>query len=83
MMSIYNGWKTDKDIVAKLREAVEQLTKNTVALTAQPSDSMKINLEMAKKLNLKAAQGQEPEGKIMTYKAKRKDEFERNLDPTG
>ena len=74
-MSIYNGWKTDKDIVAKLREAVEQLTKNTVALTAQPSDSMKINLEMAKKLNLKSTQAQAPEDKRLAEKVREKADF--------
>ena len=62
---------------------MEQLTKNNAALTAQNIDSMKINLEMDKKLNLKDSQGQDPEGKILAKKAKRKAEFERNLDPKG
>ena len=65
----------NKDIVAKLIYAVEQLTKNNAALTAQLSDSMKINLEMDRKLNIKAAQGKDPKGKILEYKAKRKSAF--------
>ena len=44
---------------------------------------MKINLDMDKKLNIKATQVQDPKGKILEYKAKIKAAFERNLDPTG
>ena len=43
---------------------------------------MEINLEMSKKLNIKAAQGQDPEVKLLEYKAKRKAAFERYLDMT-
>ena len=43
---------------------------------------MEINLEMSKKLNLKATQGQDPEVKLLEYKAKRKAAFERYLDMT-
>ena len=70
--------ETDKDIVAKLTEAVEAMTCNNVSLTTQLRNAMKINLEMAKKLNLKAIQT--PEDKQMVDKAKRKAAFERNLD---
>ena len=73
----------DKCIVAKLTEAVEQLTKKNAALTAELSDSMKINIDIAKKLNLKDAQRQDPEGKILEDKGNIKDDFERNLEPTG
>ena len=52
-------------IVAKLTELVEKLTNNKASSTAKHSDSMKINLEMAKKINLTAAQGKEPKGKIL------------------
>ena len=41
---------------------------------------MKINLDMAKKLNLKATQGQESENKILVEKSIKKAAFERNLD---
>ena len=53
------------------------------SLTAHLSESMNINLEMAKKLNLKSAQGQDIKGKIRLDKSNRKSDFERNLDPTG
>ena len=72
-----------KDIVSKLTEAMEQLTNNNASLTVQLSDYMKINIYMDNNLNLKAAQVQDPEGKILVDKANRKDAFERNLDPTG
>ena len=55
----------EKDIVTKLTEAVEQLTKNNLEITSQLSDSMRIKLEVDKKLNIKAAKGQHPEGKIL------------------
>ena len=73
--------RSDKDIVTKLTEAVEQLTKNNASLMIQISDAMKLKLEMAKKLNIKAAQGQDPEVKLLEDKAKRKAAFERNLEP--
>ena len=44
----------DKGIFTKLTEAIEELTRNNASLTTQLSDAMKINLEMAEKLNLKA-----------------------------
>ena len=53
----------NKNIVTKLTEAVETLTRNNTSLTKKLSDAMKINLEMAKNLNLKATQAQEPEDK--------------------
>ena len=49
----------------------------------QLSNTIKLNLEMSKKLNLKATQGQDSEVKIMAEKAKRKVVFEKNLDPYG
>ena len=42
---------------------------------------MKLDLDIAKKLNLKATQVQDCELKIMSEKAKRKSAFERNLNP--
>ena len=47
----------ERDIVTKLKDAVEKLTKSNASLTTQLSDAMKLNLEMDKKLNLKATQG--------------------------
>ena len=47
----------------------------------QLSNSMKLNLEMAKNLNLEATQGQDPEVKILAEKAKRRDAFEIKLYP--
>ena len=44
---------------------------------------MKLNLDMAKKLNLKATQGQYLEVKILAEKSKRKSSFESNMDPYG
>ena len=64
-----------RDIYTKLTEAVEQLTKNNAALTTQLSNAMKLNLEMGKKLNPKATQGQYPEVKMMADKSKRKSAF--------
>ena len=57
--------RSDKEIFTKLTEAVEQLTKNNLEITSQLSDSMRIKLEVDKKLNIKAAKGQHPEGKIL------------------
>ena len=73
----------NRDIVTKLTEAVGQLTKKNVSLTTQLRDFMKLNLEMDKKFNLKATQGQDPEVKILAEKANRKAAFERNLNPDG
>ena len=73
----------DKYIVAKVTEAVEQPTNKNAQLTAQLSEYMKINLDMAKKLNLKDAQVQDPEVKILAENVMIKAAFERNLDPTG
>ena len=72
-----------RDIYTKLTEAVEQLTKNNASLTTQLSNAMKLNLDMANKLNLKATQGQDPEVKIMVEKERRKAIFERKLEPDG
>ena len=73
--------ETDKDIVAKLTEAVEAMTCNNVSLTTQLRNAMKINLEMAKKLNLKATKN--PEYKKMADKANRNDDSYKNLDSGG
>ena len=74
---------SDWDIIAKLKEVVEQLTKNNASLTRQISDAMKLNLYKAKKINLKATQGKYPEVKTLAEKAKRKAAFERSLDLDG
>ena len=42
---------------------------------------MKINLEMANKLNIKATQGQDLKGKLLADDSKRNIDFERNLYP--
>ena len=73
----------DKDIVANLTEAVETLTINNASLTTQLRGAMKINLEMAKKLNINATQAQDPEYTSLAEKASKKSVFERNLDPKG
>ena len=73
----------NRDIVAKLTEAVEQITKNNAALTTQLSNAMKLNLDMGKKLNPKATKGQYPEVKMMADKSKRKSAFLSNLYPDG
>ena len=49
----------NKDIVTKLKEAAETIKINNESLTTKLSDAMKINLEMSKKLNLKATQAQD------------------------
>ena len=74
---------SDKDIVANLTEAVETITINNASLTTQLSNTMKINLDMDKKLNLKGTQIQEPEEKILNDIARKKAAFERNLDQDG
>ena len=74
---------SDKDIVTKLREALEQLTKKNASIKTQLSDAMKLNLEMCKKLNLKFTQGQYHEVKILVDNAKKKASFESKLDPDG
>ena len=71
----------DKDIFMKLTEAVKALTCNNEPLTTQLSDAMKINIDMAKNLNLKTAQ--DPKDKRLAEKAKRKAVFEKNLDTGG
>ena len=43
----------DKIIVTNTTKAVEAITRNNASLTMQLSNVMKINLDMAKKLNLK------------------------------
>ena len=73
----------DKDIVTKLTEAVETLTINNASLTTQLRGAMKINLEMAKKLNINATQAQDPEYTSLAEKASKKSVFESNLDPKG
>ena len=73
----------ENDILTKPTEALEQLTINNASLTTQLSDTMKLNLEMAKTLNLKATQVQYPEDKRLKETARRKTAFERNLYPDG
>ena len=73
--------EVDKDIFMKLTEAVKALTCNNEPLTTQLSDEMKINIDMAKNLNLKTAQ--DPKDKRLAEKAKRKAVFEKNLDTGG
>ena len=57
------------------------MTKNNAALTRQLSDDMHLNLEMAKKVNVKTTQ--DSKDKKLKKKAKREMAFERNLDPEG
>ena len=75
--------EAEKDIITNLTEAVETLTRNNVSLMKQLRDAMKINPEMAKKLNLNAAQAQEPENKRLVEKERKNAAFERNLDIDG
>ena len=72
-----------KDIFPKLTEVVDQLKNNNASLTAQLSDSMKINLGVDKKLNIQSAQGKDPKGNMLENKSNRKATFERNLYPIG
>ena len=72
-----------KDILTKLGEAVEALTRNNAYLTTQLRNATKINLEMSKKINLKATQAQEYEDKILAEKSRRNAAFENNLDSDG
>ena len=51
-LSVASG--SDREIFTKLTEAVEKLTKNNASLTTRLRDTMNLNLEMYKKLNLKA-----------------------------
>ena len=74
---------TNRYIVTKLTEAVYQLTKSNTSLMTKLRDDMRLNLDMDKKLDIKATQVQDPEVKILSDKAKRKAAFERNLDPDG
>ena len=48
----------NKDIITKLIEAVEALTRNNSSLTTQLSNATKIKLEMSKELNPKDTQAQ-------------------------
>ena len=48
----------DKEIFTKLTEAVKELTRKNLYLTTQLRYTMKINLEIAKNINLKATQSQ-------------------------
>ena len=73
----------DKDIVTKMKEAVETLTRNDASLRTQLRNAMKMNLDMVKELNLKATQAQEPEDKRLKELARKSAAFERNLDPDG
>ena len=49
----------DKDIVANLTEAVEQIPINNASLTTKLSDAMKLNLDMDNNINIKATQAQD------------------------
>ena len=60
-----------KDIITNLTEGVEQLPINYASLTTKLRDAMKLNLEMAKKLNLKATQAQDHEEKIFVEKVRK------------
>ena len=71
----------NKDVVTKLTEAHEALTRKNASLKMQLSDAMKINLEMAKKLNFKVTQN--PEDKKLVDKAKNKASFESSLHSKG
>ena len=73
----------DTEIFTNLTEAVKALTRNNVYLTMKLSNTMKINLEMDRNINIKATQSQEPEYKRLTYKASRNSVFEKNLDRDG
>ena len=46
----------DTENFTKMIEAVKSLTRNNVHLTTQLSNTMKINLEMAININIKATQ---------------------------
>ena len=70
--------EAEKDIITQITEAVETLTRNSMSLTTKLSDALNINLEMAKKLNLKAIHT--PEDTQMVDTSNRKTAFERNLD---
>ena len=70
--------EANKDIVSKLMEAAKTLMRNNASLTTQLSDTMKINPEMAKKINFNAIHN--PEYKQMLNKVKRKATFESNFD---
>ena len=48
----------DTEIFTNLTEAVKSLTRNNVYPTTQLSNTMKINLEMAMNINIKATQSQ-------------------------
>ena len=51
----------NKDIATKLAEEVETPTIKNAPFTTKLSDAMKINIEMAKKLNIKVTQEHDPE----------------------
>ena len=71
----------ENDILTKPTEALEQLTINNAFLTTKLSNTTKLNLEMAKTLNLKATQVQYPEDKRLKEIARKNVAFERNLYP--
>ena len=70
--------EVNKDIFMKLTDVFKALRRNNASLTTQLSDVMKIILEMAKKMNLKATHN--PEDKKLVDKSNRKAAFEKNLD---
>ena len=73
----------DRYILNKVTEVVEKLTKNNASLTTQLSNAMKLNIEIAKRINIKYTQGQYLEVKILVEKEKIKAAFIRKLDPDG
>ena len=70
-----------KDIVTRLSEAIKSLTQKNASLAAQLSDAIRLDLDMAKKLNFKLKQ--EHKDKRLAEKANRKSAFEKNLDVDG
>ena len=71
----------DNDTVTKLSEAVEALMQNNASLTAHLSNTMRMSLYISEKLNIKPMQ--EPKDKRLAEMAKRKAEFDKNLDTYG
>ena len=57
------------------------MMRKNAPLTAQLSNAMRMNLDMAKKLNIKPTQ--EPENNRLAEKVKRKAAFDKNLDTDG
>ena len=75
--------RAGKEIITNLTEVVETLPIKNASLTTQLSNTMIINLDMAKKLKIKATQAQDPEDKRMAEKSRKKSNFESKLDLDG